>query len=1704
MGADRGNNGAWNGTPLRGQGPIASPGANRSGPTTTPMQARVLNISSGWSPSMETPSPGKEKRAVTPGRIANLLRAQHAGVSGNVRSRSDIGILRPLDMASPIPHTSFTQGFASELAIGNKNFPRWDEDFDVEPSTPTQRGKTTSRRKSGLPDRKALRTRPPLSDPPKATANLTPLRPSSANVKPLRLSEAGDKWLGPFLGDKKSARPSSKRPKRKLLKENREEAVPGAPDSHFEIWRPSGAHTPKCNRSASARSFLNQNEALSPSMYGPPDSPSHLLSTKSQRLPQKRKDVSIQQRGSDKKPKFGDDSTSSETSPSPADPSTPRRAQSPAVFDAFSSDDSGLESPNILGSNDVYSQQLLMTYDNKSGNVDSDDKNRSISDRSQNAGIDQLLDEYDFEDQSSPWSFLDRIDQQSTEDVQMAHFMAASGKELALAPNAEHFIINLFNDSLCNFDKASFVPQTLADLRNIHARQQTKHPPAFNGGGSPLPFPRVVDGAHVHRNLVERPETPVRIPTPILTGITSDNHKSLLPKDSDNAQAHARELGLDDDMSPDYRKHLESSDTPVGKPVPVLTGFTSGNGKSLPKVSDNAQSCARKLGFEDALTDIAPDHRKHVGSSDTPVGKPVPVLTGFTSGNGKSLPKVSDNAQSCARKLGFEDALTDISPDHRQHVESFETPVSKPIPVLAGFTSGNGKRLPKISDDAQSYARKLGFDDVFTDMPPDHRNRMENFSTPVSKPISTLAGFTSGNGKSLPKLSDHAQSYARKLGFDDVFTDMPPDHRNCMENISTPVSKPVSMLAGFTSGNGKSLPKLSDHAQSYARKLGFDDVFTDMPPDYRNCMENFSTPVSKPVSILTGFTSGNGKSLPKISDHAQSHARRLGFDVFTDMPPDHSDHAGGFETPVSKPLPILAGFTSGNGKSLPNISDKAQTYARKLGFDNAFNEMPPDTPVAKIGRAPATNGFFSGTGKALPQLSTRAQQKAFTMGFGDELLSGVCETPLTKHAVSKRRRLMTPADLESGDQCLKPPSPISLVYPDSHADAGPTKEGEEAALNDPEAELRIGAEEIPALVMVTSQDTPTIVATAVGEGNRENGGQGKVFKLSESLLRTPVVPQTPTPLGRKATLRTPMSSNKKKFQPLNLKIKQNSAPGTPCARDGFKKIVDLSREVHLAVNKKAPLALFDVRVDAPRQSLREAFGRHRKESGVETLLEMGVGEDLVFMTSLKAQAYKFSASDSSLWGAKEARAALLAMGALPNLATEEWTANHYRWIVWQLASMVRSFPNLWPTYWQTATVLDRLRYRYEREINRAERSAIKLIVERDNVPDRYTVLCVSRIAQLESSTTGKAGWDIELTDGWYMIKASIDSPLSELIREGKIANGMKLRLCNAQLLGTADACPILEATDDTRLRLSANGTRRAPWDAMLGYQRARNFVVGLRQIIPNGGMVPCIDVVICRRYALRYYEKLPDGRSIFHNQKEEEEAAMLWQRAYNKALQSVVNDVERTKRNTGESSRPNERSGDGISQLQDPEELQWELEMSSDPAAFATRLRADQRSSLDTAIRISMEKHQAQLRDEINDRMETVAPPRNVTQFITIRICDYPPDGIQVQKTREGILTIWNPDEALVSRLQEGKRFKIFNLMPKDNTRDNRFSVSLRAQRNSKYIELPITESRLADSLYTPRTVLRADHLSGVMSQADVDLVLVILGTWSSWTRKAI
>lgn len=99
-------------------------------------------------------------------------------------------------------------------------------------------------------------------------------------------------------------------------------------------------------------------------------------------------------------------------------------------------------------------------------------------------------------------------------------------------------------------------------------------------------------------------------------------------------------------------------------------------------------------------------------------------------------------------------------------------------------------------------------------------------------------------------------------------------------------------------------------------------------------------------------------------------------------------------------------------------------------------------------------------------------------------------------------------------------------------------------------------------------------------------------------------------------------------------------------------------------------------------------------------------------------------------------------------------------------------------------------YRYEREVNNAQRSCIKRIQEQDSPSTLPMILTVSQVrwedpTYSENLKPGEeALWVIvglELTDGWYRIRANIDATLKSAIERGKLSVGTKLAISGARV-----------------------------------------------------------------------------------------------------------------------------------------------------------------------------------------------------------------------------------------------------------------------------------------------------------------------------------
>lgn len=255
---------------------------------------------------------------------------------------------------------------------------------------------------------------------------------------------------------------------------------------------------------------------------------------------------------------------------------------------------------------------------------------------------------------------------------------------------------------------------------------------------------------------------------------------------------------------------------------------------------------------------------------------------------------------------------------------------------------------------------------------------------------------------------------------------------------------------------------------------------------------------------------------------------------------------------------------------------------------------------------------------------------------------------------------------------------------------------------------------------------------------------------------------------------------------------------------------------------------------------------------------------------------KLIMDDSSRVGFNELSSAFLDCDTVdPKLVPDNWIRNSLKWILLKLAAYERTFPHRFAGNGLTpANVMLQLKYRYDREIDRSERSAIRKIVEQDDAASKPLVLFVSRI-----KSTNSVEYLLEMSDGWYGIGSDrLDPVLANAVQTGKIRVGTKLLIQDAELIGVEEACSplevnfsfelisvvlfsceinfILQMPSSTALKFSANSTRRVKWHTKLGYFNCgHSLPFPMKSIQPHGGQVCKFIAFIVRIYPLLFVVK---------------------------------------------------------------------------------------------------------------------------------------------------------------------------------------------------------------------------------------------------------
>jgi hypothetical protein len=234
----------------------------------------------------------------------------------------------------------------------------------------------------------------------------------------------------------------------------------------------------------------------------------------------------------------------------------------------------------------------------------------------------------------------------------------------------------------------------------------------------------------------------------------------------------------------------------------------------------------------------------------------------------------------------------------------------------------------------------------------------------------------------------------------------------------------------------------------------------------------------------------------------------------------------------------------------------------------------------------------------------------------------------------------------------------------------------------------------------------------------------------------------------------------------------------------------------------------------------------------------------MLITSLNALQYAFPGEEAGGWSEMRMDLLTAKRGVTSKACTETWFKNHYRWVVWKHACVARKYPDTHADWFTFESVREKMFQRYQKELVRAARSCLKLVLEQDMSCQRFMVLCVARVYG------PGCDYHLELTDGWYGIPCELDEELQAALDKGKIFVGLKLRIVNAELKGKTEPSDPLEQLDEfadkTWLKLSSSSTRRAKGSAKLGFQRRMTFLTNFKSLWLGKGRAPWVRGLVTR------------------------------------------------------------------------------------------------------------------------------------------------------------------------------------------------------------------------------------------------------------------
>ncbi|XP_050066978.1 breast cancer type 2 susceptibility protein-like isoform X5 [Aphis gossypii] len=1021
-------------------------------------------------------------------------------------------------------------------------------------------------------------------------------------------------------------------------------------------------------------------------------------------------------------------------------------------------------------------------------------------------------------------------------------------------------------------------------------------------------------------------------------------------------------------------------------------GFSTAGGKSI-KISDTALQKVQTL-LKDELTESS-TVTKGTTSSKTNICK------GFSTAGGKSI-KISDTALQKVQTL-LKDELTESSTVPKG-TTSTKTNTCK------GFSTAGGKSI-KISDTALQKAQTLLKDELT-------ESSTVTKGTTSSK-TNTCKGFSTAGGKSI-KISDTALQKAQTLLKDELT-------ESSTVTKGTTSSK-TNTCKGFSTAGGKSI-KISDTALQKAQTLLKDEL-----------TESSTVPkstTSTKTNTCKGFSTAGGKSI-KISDTALQKAQTLLKDELTES----STVPKGT---TSSKTNTCKGFSTAGGKSI-KISDTALQKVQTLLKD----ELTESSTVTKGTTSSKTNtckGFSTAGGKSI-KISDTALQKVQTL-LKDELTESSTVpkgTTSTKTNTCKGFSTAGGKSIKISDTALQK---VQTMLKDELTESSTvTKDTTSSKTKIFNQLLNAEDKSIKKLDMLLQKDQVTYKDDK---------------QLFDSSLKTIDIPNDCNNLNRASKSINNLKTKSNCFEILKHEeentfeddlslintvekferdqivckpVLRNKRPGSPINKYEIdykiKKTVHNERweidELNISFNDYLSKKLY-----GPKVSLPEVVDWNLpKMSTTKQFPENGIAKELIKLgidnaTNLKLyweKNYKLSdGHKNKMYNFQDIKYFFLLHNFVDGkLIPNRWIENHFRFIVWKLAATEIFFPDQFGNKLLTAkNIIHQLLYRYYREIEKCQRSALKKILEKDEATSKRIVLCVSKVNKTNLAET----YTIELTDGWYSVQGIIDYEMNMLLHKGIVKVGTKLIVYNAELIGAGEGIDPLDVHNGVKLKISTNSTRRVRWYTKLGFYKNSTLPIPitLESVLPHGGIIGSLSLVILRKYPIMFLEKKTSSKSIFRNEKMEIIEAEKYKAHQQKALEIISNNIK-SELIAEMASKTNSVSKKYISNMKKEnldtlniDELSNILENSTDPLEIQSLLSQEKLEALEDFKKSEQERFYNELQNRVNKVFnDQFKDARKVIPMIKLRVVDkkYASTGVKA-----ALLTIWNPSEDVTDILNK-------------------------------------------------------------------------------------